>query len=127
MATKKPTKPTEPKNTGFRGFINVNLTEEDKAKIKNTPNDAYMLLATLEQNIKGGFKFTFSWDSYSQCHQVIGTRSDKDHPDYGILMSGRGSTPLKAYKQWLYMLTAYVGEENWEDSLTGNSRYVVDD
>lgn len=128
MPTKKTAKSSSsPDNPAFRGFININLSEEDRAKIKSSPTDEKLLLLTMEGMIKEGYKFSFSWDNYSQCFQVIGTRSAKDHPDYGILLSGRGSSPIKAYKQWLYMVSTYIGEDGWSEAMDGTSRYTVDD
>lgn len=118
MATQKPKKKTAPQNNPtFRGFINIPLTDDLKNFIKNKPFDDSVFVQSLMEYHYIGYKFTFSHDDYQHCFQCIGTRQDKDHPDFGILLTGRGSSPLKAYKQWLFMVTEIIGETAWEDML----------
>jgi len=123
--TKK--KPAAPSNPNFRGFLNLNLTDEDKITIKGTSYTEEDCFADLMKWIDSGFKFTFSEDEYNHCFQVIGTRQQKSHVDYGIMMSGRGSTPTKAFKQWIYMQTRLVEDSNWSDLLEDTPKFVIDD
>ena len=128
MATKKSTKkPANNPSNGFKGFININLTDDDKATIKATSLTPEQLMDLLDGFIDDGYKFTFSYDDYSRCYQCIGTHKDSEHPDYGVLLSGRGSTTLKAFKQWWYMVSNMIGESDWSDWLKPNTRYEIDD
>lgn len=111
----------------FRGFLNIQLTDEDKATIKRTEYDNAAWQADFDKWVDNGFKFTFSQDEYNHCLQVIGTRQDKEHPDFGILMSGRGSSCLKAFKQWIYIQTRLIGEATWTECLKPDTRFEIDD
>ena len=127
MANKKPIKTTTPSSPSFKGFLNLNLSEEDKAIIKSTAYDEAQWSSDIEKWVDSGFKFTFSSDNYNRCFQVIGTRADKDHRDFGILLTGRGSTPIKAFKQWVYMQTRLVGDADWCELMDNSPRHVIDD
>ena len=118
MPTKKPSKPSQSaSNPSFRGFINIPLTEDLKSFIKNKPFSDAVFVQVLLEMTSYGFKFTLSHDDYQHCFQCIGTRQDKEHPDYGILLTGRGSTPAKAFKQWHFIATEIIGETPWSEML----------
>jgi len=128
MPTKKTPKPqTQSVNNGFRGFINIYLTEDLKATIKSKPFSPDTFEEFLHQKHQDGFKFTFSYDDYQHCYQVIGTKQDKDDPDFGILLTGRGSSPSKAFKQWLFMQTEIIGETPWSEMLKPSNPGEYDD
>jgi hypothetical protein len=127
MANKKISKPTPPSNPSFRGFLNLTLTPDDKFTIKGTVYDESLFFADLDRWIDDGYKFTFSRDDYNHAYQVIGTRQDKEHPDYGILLAGRGSTPIKSFKQWIYIVTALIGDSSWSDCLDQKPSTEIDD
>lgn len=111
----------------LRGFLNINLTEEDKAIIKSTKYDTSDWVVDLDKWIDNGFKFTFSSDDYNHCFQVIAARQDKEHEDAGILLVGRGSTAIKSFKQWIYIQTRLIGESSWTDMLQPVNKYELDD
>jgi len=118
MNAKKTPKPkTQAVNNGFRGFVNIPLTDDLKNFIKSRPFSETTFAETLMEYHYIGYKFTFSHDDYQHCFQCIGTRQDKEHVDYGILLTGRGSSPMKAFKQWLFMVTEIIGETSWTDML----------
>lgn len=127
MATKKAKTPSPTSNPNFRGFLNVSLTDEDKAILKSTKYDMAEWSADIDKWIENGFKYTFSHDDYNHCFQVIGQRSDKDHEDFGIMLSGRGSTAVKAFKQWVYIQTRLIGDSSWTENLKPIPRYELDD
>lgn len=111
----------------FRGFLNIDLTDEDRAIIKSTKYDGEEWRVDLDKWIDNGFKFTFSYDEYNHCFQVIAARSDKQHRDAGILLSGRGSTAVKAFKQWIYIQTRLIGETDWTELLESGTPHEIDD
>lgn len=128
MPSRKPKSKTAPtSNPSFRGFLNLNLSDEDKAIIKSAKYDESTYASDLEKWIDSGYKFTFSYDDYSHCFMVVATPQAKDHVDYGILMSGRGSTPIKALKQWVYMQTRLVGDADWTELLKAPTSFEIDD
>lgn len=127
MAKKSASKPATSTPPLSRGFLNINLTDEDKAIIKSTAYDTAEWSSDIDKWIDNGFKFNFSYDDYSHCFQVIGMRSDKEHRDYGILLTGRGSTAIKAFRQWLYIQTRLVGELYWSEILETKKPQEIDD
>lgn len=128
MATKKPSKPAPAaSNPSFRGFLNIDLNETDKATIKRSEFTAELFDSFLEKKISDGLKFTFSYDDYSHCYQVIGTWNIKTHEDYGILVSGRGSTPIKAFKQWCYIVDTLIDGQSWSELLLRKETVEIDD
>jgi hypothetical protein len=127
MPTKKPSKSATNVNASFRGFLNIELTEQDKATIKSTAYDGAAWSADLDKWVDNGFKFTFGYDAYNHCFQCIGARSDREHKDYGIMLTGRGSTAIKSFKQWVYIQTRLVGDSDWSELLdTGVARELDD-
>lgn len=128
MPPNKPKKPPiKAQSQGYRGFLNIQLTDEDRAILKSTAYDNAAWQADFDKWIDNGFKFTFSTDNYNHCFQVIGTRQDSDHVDFGILLSGRGSTCLKAFKQWIYIQTRLIGEVDWSELLEVPKSREIDD
>jgi hypothetical protein len=126
--SKKTTLATKsPSNPAFRGFLNIELSPEDRAIIKSTVYDGALWMVDLDKWIDSGFKFTFSYDDYNHCHQVIAARSDKTHKDFGILMTGRGSTAVKAFKQWIYIQTRRIGDTDWSEILDVGVSKEIDD
>lgn len=105
----------------------MDLSEGDKATIKSrefTPDDFTNFLAKM---IDSGYKFAFSYDDYSHCFQVIGQFSDRTHPDAGILLSGRGSTVEKAFKQWCYIENTLIDGQSWSELLLRKEQVEIDD
>lgn len=127
MQKKAPKNKAPSTNPTFRGFINITLSDEDKAIIKATAYDMAEWSADIDKWIDNGFKFTFSDDSYNHCFQVIGTRQQSDHEDFGILLTGRGSTAIKAFKQWVYIQTRLIGDLTWTEMLKPAKQFEIDD
>lgn len=128
MAKRKPTRSQSASNNpSFRGFLNIDLSDEDRQIIKSNAYDGATWLVDLDKWIDTGFKFTFSYDSYNHCFQCIGTRADREHVDYGILLTGRGSTAIKSFKQWLYIQTRLVGDATWTELLDTGVSHEIDD
>jgi len=123
--TKKTPKKNVPQT--FRGFLNGDLSDEDRAIIKSTKYDGEEWCVDLDKWIDNGFKFTFGYDDYNHCFHVIAARSDKDHKDAGILLTGRGSTAVKAFKQWIYIETRLIGETDWSELLESKPVSEIDD
>lgn len=127
MRSKRTPKPAYTAQNGFKGFLNIQLSDEDKSIIKSAAYDEATYASDLEKWIDNGFKFTFSSDDFNHCFQVIGTRQDKEHVDYGILLTGRGSTPVKALKQWVYVQTRLIAESDWASLLEEPIKREIDD
>lgn len=49
-----------------------------------------------------GYKATFKWDGYSKSFAVFVSTDDETSPNFGYILTGRGSTPAKAWKQAIF-------------------------
>ena len=98
-------------NPDFRGFVNVQVTEELKATIKAIEFADEAFVGGLFKLIDKGYSVKFSYDDYNRCHQAVMTGAAKEHTDYGVFLSGRGSMPIKAFKQMSYFFYEICGEE----------------
>lgn len=99
-------------NPNFKGFVNVPLDDHLKGVIKAQvfePDDFASWLAKL---VDDGYKLTFSTDSYNNASQCAITHPDESHQNFGYFLVGRGSSPLKAFKQALYFHSTIL-EGNW--------------
>lgn len=102
MAKKPITKPKFT-NPDFKGFVNISLTEELKVTIKNQPFSPEVFEQELFKLVEFGWAVKFAPDDYNNCYQCTLTQTLRDHKDYGCFLSGRGSSPAKAFKQMLYL------------------------
>jgi len=124
---KRPPKPSSSVNPNFRGFINYDMSDFDKAEVKKHDFTEIDFVSWLAKVNDGGFKVTFQYDDYNHCFICIGAYADKTHPDYGILLSGRGSSPLKAFKQWVYIRDSVIGDDDWSAWLDRGKTIEIDD
>lgn len=119
-------KPQQSNSFTQKTFVNVPLTAEHKASIKDWHIDLSglddMLLKLLETDIR----VTMSYDSYNQCYSATLAHTDDKHPDFLYLLSGKGSTPLKSVKQVLYIHEILL-EHNWAAFSLSRQREEIDD
>lgn len=83
-------------------FLNIPLTDEDKAAIKATPIHVEGLDTSLESMLRDGYKISLKLDTYNDCYACYVLSPEKPGQDNQIL-TGRGTTPLKAVRQALYI------------------------
>lgn len=103
MPRKPQTTPNKPAQPKFLGFINYDLTKEESARLKGR----VMTLDEFETEMlrlnDEGYKVSLSYDAYHKCYGCFFSHRDPDHDNAGYILSGRGSTPFKAFKQALYI------------------------
>jgi len=106
-------------------FVRFTLTDEQKTSIKALDfieSDLVEALLDLEHS---GYKVTFRYDDYGDCSGCWFIAPDKDSDNTGLILAGRGSSPLKAFKQAYWMHTV------WFDGLwpkpSGNTKQELDD
>lgn len=75
----------------FKGWLNINLKDADKAQIEGIAKDVKLttLVAWMAGKIYEGYRFSVSWDSYSDSSQIAAYCWDEEHPDYGHALSSR--------------------------------------
>ncbi len=91
-------------------FIPRELTAEEQKLCKDWGVDAEHLASELGKLNEVGYKVTFRWDDFNECY-ACWFLPPKDHRDNaGLILTGRGSSALKAFKQALYKHTALFDE-----------------
>jgi hypothetical protein len=52
--------------------------------------------------IESGYKTTLKWDDYNDCFGAFVIAEGRNPENTGMVLTGRGSTPLKALKQAMF-------------------------
>lgn len=116
------------KSGSFEGakFINYSLSEEQKRELKEKPYTEGDFAFDLHQVCDSFYKVSFSYDTYNNCMSCFFTPKDEKSPNKGLILTARGSTALKAFKQAMY-LHYTLFEENWADFYEASGREEIDD
>jgi len=102
-------------------FINYPLSAEQKKEIKAWHPDLEEIDDLLLKLCEAGYRITLRYDDRSSAFAAWVNPSGEDNPNNGFTLSGRGSTPLKAIKQALYIHNLFEGD--W----AGNYRQFKED
>jgi len=100
--TKKKSSAYVPKENERSRFVSVDLTVAQKKDMKARLPDAGTIFEWMFKMAEEGYKFTFRWDDWNNCHAVFVYPIDEDAPNYGYVLVGRGSNPEGAIKGALY-------------------------
>lgn len=108
MARTKP----KPASSSFvqSEFINYPLSAEQKLEVKAWKPSFADIDDALLKLCEAGYRITFRWDERSSAFACWVNPSSEDSPNNGLTLSGRGSTPLKAAKQALYIHNLFDGD-----------------
>lgn len=92
-------------------FLDYPLSDAERAHIKAAPLDADRFMDTLDKFLVQGYAVRLVRDDRNACAacQVYAPREGS--PNSGYALVGRGSTGLKAIKQFLYITAAL--DDNW--------------
>lgn len=110
------------KQTNDIAWVNYNLSDEQKAELKAQKFDLDDALVRLTEE---DLKVTISYDSYNACYACFLIPKNQDDPNFGAILSGRGSTPAKSVKQACY-IHWNIFDRNWSDGRLPR-REVIDD
>jgi len=99
---KKPTDTgkTRASSNGSVSWVNYNLTTDEKKTLKSADFDADNALLRL---VEESYKVTLGYDKFNECFSCFIIPAGENHRHSGMILSGRGSTPLKAVKQACYI------------------------
>lgn len=124
MATKlKKTLASKPKGDAeflWRGFINVNLTSEQKEAYKTwdvQDNDVWDGLATY---ISAGYKVSLSFNKQNDKYNCTGTGQTACGSNSGWAVSSFANTPYEAVRVWLFKVSAVLPDV-WDDYEVGDA------
>lgn len=111
-----------PAKTSDIVWVNYSLSDEQKQELKSQVFDFDTALTRLTEE---DMKVTISYDSYNECYSCFLIPKNPESVNYGAILSGRGSTPIKAVKQAAY-LHWQIFEGNWSDGRL-SKKEVIDD
>lgn len=114
--------------TRFNGnqFINYELNKAQTAELKAQPNDANKLFASLEGLINDGYKLTVKYDERNECFASFLFAPDDGGANSGFILTGRGSSCVKAVKQLLYKHFVCL-PNGWSEFAERPTGMVIDD
>lgn len=84
-------------------FINRELTKDETAACKAKPFSPQDYVDALDRILEDEYKVTTSYDDYHNCFVCALVPIGGEHTHSGYILSGRGSSALKAFKQTLYI------------------------
>jgi hypothetical protein len=93
-------------------FVNWTLTKEQAAECKGWLLVLGDFDSALEKFEEEGYKLTSRWDSYGECWGAFAYPEEGKTENGGYILTGRGSSPLRAVKQLLYIHYA-VMDRGW--------------
>lgn len=105
-----------PKNKGriepapFKGFIEYDLTEQEKRSLKEQSFDLVDANVCLTNLTQAEYRVSFGYDFYNSSFTCSLSHKDPKHENAGWVLVGRGSEPLKALKQAAYKHFTIFGE-----------------
>ena len=109
-------------------FVRLELNEAQKAECKAWCSELGELDAIVGQFIDDGYRVSVKYDSYSSAYGSFGQLATDDgkHQNSHLVLTGRGSTPLKAIKQMLYK-HVHILEGSWGDEVSARYSDAIDD
>ena len=109
----------------FKGFIEYDLTEQERADLKKREFDLVIADVALTNLVQDNYRVSFGFDFYNNTFTCSLSHKDSTHVNAGWVLVGRGSTPIKALKQVAYKHHEVFGEQ-WSNA-RAMSRSELDD
>ena len=107
-------------------FINWSLTVEEKQQVKAWNPDAEEIDEIETEIIQEHCKITRSYDDFAECYSCSIVPTAKHKTNYGYILVGKGSTPLKAFKQAVY-IHKQIFAGDWSTYSKGGRAEDLDD
>lgn len=95
----------------FAGFVNVTLTEQDKALWGQWVGEEGVFDAAFLEACESGFKFTVSYDDKDECFRATAACWLAGLPGAGRLLTIRGKHPSTALSRVVWVLVWKLGYE----------------
>lgn len=107
-------------------FVNWSLSAEEKQECKTWLTTSEDLDNAISSVIEAAYKVTVSWDKYRTCYTASIVPTPDAKSNQGYILTGKGSTALKAAKQALFIHYRIMGEE-WAAYSTATNAEELDD
>lgn len=117
--------PKKPTYTNDVTFVNYNLTTEEKQAIKSQKFTLDDFDSTCVKLTESDYKITFSFDKRGSCYQAFLIPQRDGMVNKGLILAGRGSTPVKALKQAAY-IHYRIFDEDWSQYQRAGSLEIDD-
>lgn len=86
----------------FKGFIEYDLTEQERRDLKQREFDLAIANTVLTNLVQSEYRVSLGFDFYNSTFTCSISHKDPKHANAGWVLVGRGSEPLKALKQACY-------------------------
>jgi len=84
-------------------FVQYELNEVESKQCKSWSLDAAETWDAMLPLLDEGYAFTVKYEGQNNCYACfVALRGVENHPNSGLILTGRGSTPSKAVKQALF-------------------------
>jgi hypothetical protein len=97
-----PKQPKTREQAPFKGFIEYDLTVQEKAQLKSASFDLVDANVQMENLVRDEYRVSFGFDFYNGTFTCSLSHKDPKHANAGWVLVGRGSEPIKALKQVLF-------------------------
>jgi len=127
---KRSTKPRSdrPKAERFNDmqFIQYELDKDQQKACKDHAVTADELFDEMLALLSDGYKLSIRYDWYSECYAAYMQTTEGTAKNAGFILSGRGSTPFKAFKQLVYKHRVCLDGE-WSGYAERRGGFNIDD
>jgi len=83
-------------------FVNYELSKEQATACKAKAVSHEDLWETAHELCTDGYSISLRWDDYSKSYAAFVSTKDEKSPNFGLMLTGRGSSPFKALKQAMF-------------------------
>lgn len=90
-------------------FVDFELTVQQKEDLKNMGLDTEWMDGAIVELVEAGYRISIKYDEYNSAYAAFMQQMDSRGENFGFILSGRGSTPLKAVRQVLYKWSVVPG------------------
>ena len=97
----------------FRGYINLNLSDEQKSLYEAWSTSAHYW-ATLEAQVEDGVNLSLKLDPKGGGFLASATQRRADSPNAGLVVTARGRDASTAWGRVIFCLAILSEQEKWE-------------
>lgn len=110
-------KPANRKEFEWKGFINVNLSAEDKASFVAWDIQDGDVWDGIAQYAAAGYKIAISYNKQNDKFSVTGTGQPETGTNSGYAVSAFANSPYEAARVWLFKVTSVLPDD-WTTYVT---------
>lgn len=104
---------------GWLGFVEVPLSDDDKASLAQGHFEAEDAFSFLEELANDGYKVSISQDAKNSCYIASATGRHPDDPNNGYTLSGRGPDVLGSLAALAYKHITLCERGAWANHTNG--------